>query len=108
MPPLTAVPRPKPRVVDQRERRAVRAQITKTVRAQVWRRDGGRCRACQRRRGTHVHHVRYRSCGGRWTTANDVLLCQACHQDVHARILLIWGTNADVAADLVFERQRWW
>ena len=104
---LRPVPRPKPRVITQRERQAARVQIRRTIRAQVWRRDGGRCRACQRR-GAHVHHLQARSRGGPWTTANCVLLCRACHQDVHARILIVRGTNADASADLAFERQRWW
>ena len=99
---------PKPHVVVQRERRARVAQTIKAVRAAVWRRDGGRCRACHRR-ADQLHHVQYRSQGGRWTTANGVLLCRACHQDVHARILIIVGLNADDPAGLAFERRRpWW
>jgi 5-methylcytosine-specific restriction endonuclease McrA len=84
------------------------AQTIKAVRATVWRRDGGRCRVCWRRRGDHVHHLQYRSQGGRWSTANCLLLCRWCHQDVHARILVITGSNADDPAGLVFARHRWW
>ena len=60
------------------------------------------------RRAHHLHHVRYRSQGGRWTTTNCVLLCRACHQDVHARILAITGSNADDPGGLTFERRVWW
>jgi HNH endonuclease len=100
-------PKPKPRVVVQRERRVALAQTMKAVRAAVWRRDAGRCRACARR-ARQLHHVQYRSQGGRWTTTNCVLLCRACHQEVHARILVITGTDADDLAGLVFERRCWW
>jgi 5-methylcytosine-specific restriction endonuclease McrA len=103
----SAVPKPKPRVVVQRERRATLAQMIKIVRAVVWRRDGGRCRACAHR-AYQIHHVRYRSQGGRWTTANCVLLCRTCHQDVHARILAITGSDADDPRGLTFERRTWW
>jgi RNA-directed DNA polymerase len=77
------------------------------VRLAVWRRDGGRCRACQGR-ATHVHHVCYRSHGGRTSTANCLLLCRRCHQDVHARILRIVGTDANDIEALRFERHQWW
>ena len=100
--------KPKPHVIERRERHQQRAAAQRAVRAAVWRRDGGRCRACQRRRGRHLHHVQYRSHGGPWTTANCVVLCRECHQDVHARILIIAGRNADAPDGLTFERRRWW
>lgn len=103
-PPLA---KPKPRVVEQRERRAELARTIRVVREAVWRRDQGRCRVCQRW-GQHVHHLQYRSRGGRWTTANCVLLCRACHQDVHAKTLSITGADADDLDGLVFERRQWW
>jgi hypothetical protein len=39
----------------------------------------------------------------RWTTSNCVLLCRASHQDVHGRILVIQGREADDPAGLVFD-----
>ena len=69
--PMTArapIGKPKPNVVIKRERRAQAERAARAVRAAVWRRDQGRCRACQRRRGQHIHHLQYRSRGGRWTT----------------------------------------
>jgi 5-methylcytosine-specific restriction endonuclease McrA len=103
-----AVPKPKPGVIVRRERRQDLAQTIRAVWMAVWRRDGGRCRACHRRRGDHVHHLVYRSRGGRWTTANCLLLCRACHQDVHAQILCIRGTDANREDTVTFERRRWW
>jgi len=102
------VPKPKPQVIIKRERRGALAHVRRAVRDTVWRRDGGRCRACQRRRGQHVHHLRYRSHGGRWTTANCLLLCHACHQDVHAALLVVIGANADQPDGVHFEARRWW
>jgi 5-methylcytosine-specific restriction endonuclease McrA len=105
---MSTLGKPKPQVVIRRERRATRGAATQVVRAAVWRREGGRCRACQSRQRPHVHHLQYRSCGGTWTTANCVLLCRECHQDVHARILIIGGCDADSRDGLTFERRRWW
>ena len=102
-----AIPKPKPAIVVQRERHAAHTATIRAVRATVWRRDGGRCRACAQR-AHHLHHLQFRSHGGRWTTANCLLLCRACHQDVHARILRISGGDADAPTTVQFERVRWW
>jgi 5-methylcytosine-specific restriction endonuclease McrA len=105
---MAPLPRTKPIVVIRRERRVARAAVIRTVRAAVWRRDQGRCRACTRRTRLHLHHVQLRSHGGPWSTTNCVLLCRDCHQDVHARILIVQGRDADAPDGLTFERQRWW
>jgi 5-methylcytosine-specific restriction endonuclease McrA len=105
---MMAVPKPKPTVIARRERRAAEAASARQVRAAVWRRDACRCRACNGRQQLQVHHLMRRSRGGRWTTDNCVLLCRACHQDVHARILTTTGADADRADGVRFERRRWW
>ena len=104
---MAALPRPKPTVVLRRERRAAQAVLIRTVRAAVWRRDQGRCRVCGGRTRLQVHHVQFRSQGGPWTTANCILICRDCHQDVHARILIVHGHDADTDG-VTFERQQWW
>jgi hypothetical protein len=102
------VPKPKPSVLVRREQQAARAAAIRAVRAAVWRRDGGRCRACNgRRRGRHLHHLRYRSCGGPWTTTNCLVVCAECHQDLHAGLLVATGVNANTPGGVRFERRRW-
>jgi hypothetical protein len=105
---MAPLPKPKPQVVVRRERRAAAAGVARAVRAAVWRRDGGRCRVCGGRQQPQVHHVQFRSQGGRWTTANCVLVCRPCHQDLHARTLIIVGTDADAPDGLAWERRQWW
>ena len=105
---MAPLPRAKPTVVLRRERRVALAATRRVVHRAVWRRDQGRCRACASRTRLHVHHVQFRSHGGPWTTANCVLLCQMCHQDVHARIVVVQGRDADAPAGLMFERREWW
>lgn len=46
--------------------------------------DGARCRACGTRQNLHVHHVRYRSEGGKHEKSNLVTLCLHCHDMVHS------------------------
>ena len=74
-------------------KRTERAEWAK-VRRVVLARDGRRCRACGRRDGVEVHHVRFRSVGGRHTSANCCCLCTLCHADIHAYRLTLSG-NAD-------------
>ena len=105
---MAPLARPKPMVVVRRERRAALAVVMRTVRAAVWRRDQRRCRACAARTRLQLHHVQFRSHGGPWTTTNCMLLCRECHQDVHARILIVHGRDADAPEGLTFERRQWW
>jgi 5-methylcytosine-specific restriction endonuclease McrA len=100
--------KPQPKILVQRAARAQLVDTIKVVRATVWRRDQGRCRACGRRRGAQIHHVRFRSHGGRWTVANCVWLCRACHQDVHAGLWRVTGANANAPHGVQFTRRRWW
>lgn len=80
-------------------KRRAKAKAWKAVCAAVAVRDGGRCRVCRRALDTltlggDCHHIVFRSQGGRDETSNVVLLCRACHDKVHARVLWISG-NAD-------------
>ena len=83
---IRAQPKPTPGVVRRRQRRLEQDRQLRQARSFVKKRDGGKCRACGKR-GDHVHHVRYRSRGGKHDLMNLVLLCVRCHQDVHARLL---------------------
>jgi hypothetical protein len=51
--------------------------------------------------------VRFCGHGGPRTTTNCLLLCRACHQDVHAHTLLIRGEDANAADGVAFERCQW-
>ena len=73
--------------------------IPQSVRAEVRERDGGWCRLCvigeSSERETHLHHIVYRSRGGKDVTENLITLCPEHHQLVHAerevwQELLIW------------------
>ncbi len=84
-----------PRVVDRIEQKANLAKQERECRAAVKARDKGRCRVptCKHA-AQHLHHVTFRSQGGKWQSCNVVSLCVLHHQFVHGRILGISG-NAD-------------
>ena len=46
--------------------------------------DGGKCRRCGTSNRLHVHHVMYRSQGGKHVAENLITLCYTCHDVVHS------------------------
>jgi hypothetical protein len=64
------------------------------LRSRVLARDGHQCRHCRSREQLMVHHIEYRSKGGRTQAANLVTLCVRCHSLVHADLLLLEGASA--------------
>lgn len=74
----------------------------------VRKRDGGLCRACskpgRRVAGSQVHHLVFRSQGGKHDARNGVLLCKTCHQDIHAKVLRPVFSASNPARTVKFER----
>ena len=75
-------PVPKPRAKRRVPKRANRNNFTKSVRNQVYKRDNGICQMCKGK-GTEIHHVMFKSRGGRGVFTNGLTLCQPCHRKVH-------------------------
>lgn len=78
--------KPKRRRVDQAA--IARGELPKwmippPIRAAVVERDRGLCQSClakgTRRQGTELHHIMFRSAGGKHVVENLVLLCVECH-----------------------------
>ena len=61
------------------------------LRTRVLARDGNRCRCCGRRTGLHVHHLVFRSKGGRTKIWNLITMCVLCHALVHEGTLRLAG-----------------
>jgi hypothetical protein len=90
-----AQPRPRPRVLDKRDEQRELSALEARVRHAVQERDQYQCRCCGRKEALHLHHLTYRSRGGKWETSNIVTLDAICHALLHARQLWILGKNAD-------------
>jgi 5-methylcytosine-specific restriction endonuclease McrA len=95
--PAADLRKPAPRAIDKRAEARAKERQWQQVRAEVKLRDV-RCRICNGP-GHDVHHVTYRSRGGKDETRNNCLLCRKCHADVHAGIVKLAG-NASGAAGL--------
>ena len=77
-----------------------RARDVKTplrMREHVLRRDGRRCRSCRSRDSLMVHHIEFRSHGGRTLPCNLISVCLRCHGLVHAGLLRIEGASVNAA-----------
>lgn len=55
------------------------------LRRAVYERDGGACVLCGAH-GAHIHHVVFRSQGGKDAADNLVTLCGGCHERAHGVI----------------------
>lgn len=98
-------PKPKPRLLEKRQAKALTKKEWRALHKTVAERDGKRCRNCGVERGLDLHHVIFRSLGGKDVAENLVLLCARCHQDVHGHLLkLRWRDDAQPAKTVRFER----
>ena len=81
---------------------AQRLRAYRKVCVQVDERDGYRCRCCGSERSLHHHHIRPRSLVRDDSAKNLCLVCVVCHTLIHARKLLVGGSDAN--ATLTVER----
>ncbi len=87
------VAKPTPRFVEKLIAKRERDRETIRVRAAVRKRDGGKCRCCGKP-GFDLHHIVYRSRGGKDTEDNLVTTCRACHTAIHQHALKVYGADA--------------
>lgn len=79
----------------KRAKRLTREQDERDCRDIVKKRDKGKCviPGCKEK-SDHLHHITYRSKGGKWRSGNICSLCASHHQMVHLGKIQIEG-NAD-------------
>jgi hypothetical protein len=115
---MTACPKPRPRLLDKRERAADLARINREESAKVKARSGGRCEVivagtpwtrCNRR-GTQIHHLiggsGRRNVGRSVLAAHKLNSCLACHHEITGHVLKPWGPQSanECAADVLYYR----
>lgn len=120
--PDLAWPKGPPQAVRTRQRKADRAREDARENAKVKTRSGGRCEVwelprqgvfqrCHRFAMPGVHHL---ICG--WGKRNrgvsikaehKLAICQKCHRDIHDKILVPIGSEADRTTAATVRYQRW-
>lgn len=100
-----AIPKGTPRIVDRIQKKKDLAQQERDCRAAVRKRDKGKCvvPGCKEA-APHMHHITYRSRGGKWRSGNIASLCVKHHQMVHAALIQITG-DADEHLTITGDRK---
>jgi 5-methylcytosine-specific restriction endonuclease McrA len=89
---MLAHPKPRPRLLDKRDKATEQARQLRQAREFVRKRDKGRCLVCGKP-GHEVHHVTMRSRGGKHDPRNLVLLCSTHHRECHGHVLVPYQTK---------------
>lgn len=75
-------PAPKPSHKRRVKKRGDRSKFSKMVRDKVKDYFDDTCQECGGK-GIHLHHVKFRSEGGKGVFTNALLLCNSCHKQIH-------------------------
>jgi 5-methylcytosine-specific restriction endonuclease McrA len=75
-------PIPKPSHKRGKRKRGERSHFSKMVREEIKELYNNACQECGGK-GIHLHHVCFRSQGGRGVFTNALLLCNNCHKNIH-------------------------
>jgi hypothetical protein len=73
---------PKPSHNRRVKKRGDRGKFSKMVRNEVKKHFDDTCQECGGK-GIHLHHVCFRSQGGRGVFSNALLVCNSCHKHIH-------------------------
>jgi 5-methylcytosine-specific restriction endonuclease McrA len=99
------LPKPRPHLLDKRAIAATKERQWRELRRTVLKRDGGLCRVCVRATAMDVHHILFRSLGGKDEARNLIACCKRCHADIHGHVVkLRWRDDANRARTLIVER----
>lgn len=81
----------KPAILDKRAIKATKAYQWRELTKRVKLRDQGKCRICGKT-GYDVHHIEFRSRGGKDEAGNCVLVCRNDHALIHGHAIRLSGT----------------
>lgn len=79
--PIRSVAKPKHK--RKSKKLAERGKFSKMIRDEIKEEFNNQCQECGKK-GHHLHHVFPKGRGGRGVKTNALLLCNACHKDIHA------------------------
>lgn len=74
---------PKPLFKRRKPSLASRGKFSEKVTAEIIKHDGGLCVVCLAE-AVDIHHVKFKSRGGRGVFTNGICLCRHCHDKAHS------------------------
>lgn len=104
---MLSLQKPKPRLLSKWQKDIQQKAEWRRVSAVVRKRDGGKCRACGKP-GNQIHHIVYRSHGGKDVASNLILTCSRCHAAIHAKVTLVDFNIKNPAKTIGFMRNTQW
>lgn len=98
------LPKPRPKLLLDRVLKREKDSNWRKVRRIVLERDGYRCRVCRRKKAVDVHHVIFRSLGGKDEAKNLIAVCKVCHEGIHGHVIrLRWKDDQQPERTMWFE-----
>jgi hypothetical protein len=91
---IQRIAKPKPSRLTAREASRAKEKNWREVSALVKARDK-RCRLCGKP-GTDVHHIEFRSRGGKDVPENLILVCRFDHESLHGHVIRLAGTATNL------------
>lgn len=73
---------PKPNHKRRAPKKAERGKFSERTAEMIVERDNGLCQECGAI-GSEIHHVKFKSQGGRGVFTNGMLVCPSCHRKIH-------------------------
>lgn len=100
---------PKPNHRRAKPKRADRNKFSQQAREYILQRDNNTCRVCCVSQATQIHHVMYRSRGGRGVKTNGLSICNKCHHKIHkdANLSQYWQDKFSVAYGSNYYKDQW-
>jgi 5-methylcytosine-specific restriction endonuclease McrA len=94
--------KPMPKVLERKLKRAAIEKHRVSIKAEVFKRDGGKCRCCGAH-ATEMHELRFRSLGGKRSLENSIAVCDwranSCHQMLQRLVILAECVSANMGAN---------
>jgi 5-methylcytosine-specific restriction endonuclease McrA len=87
--------KPRPSRLDARTAARKKAENWREVSVLVKARDKGKCRLCGKR-GTDLHHIEFRSRGGKDVPENLILVCRFDHESLHGHVIRLAGSASNL------------
>jgi hypothetical protein len=117
---MLAHPKPRPRLLDKRDKARGKDRLDRAERAKCKARSGGVCEVVEvafpqipfisrcSRRAVHNHHlisgIGRRNAGASILAEHRIEVCEQCHREIHGRVLVPVGQGRESAGFVAFER----
>lgn len=87
-----------------KKKKKKKVRISEEVYNKVLERDNHRCRLCYSTWWLQIHHIIYRSQGGKHIEENLMMLCKSCHDKVHSS-KKTWQVKLKQMINVIYDKE---